>query len=485
MPTDPSIYNAIQPVQPANPMQTLAQVAQLQNMQMQRQEAQQRIQLGQDELARREALDQQKRDETATTTQGQNIVAPYRTGQLSHDQIMDVIGQIPDAKMKNVALGMMTTIDDKASEIRLRESTAGKNDVEALRMRRQLVGDTSRSIRDVYNYDPNAIDLAFDEFAAQKLVDPKLLAYQLGRIKTSDDPAAAGKKFIDEMITQGEENVTLNRGDVRMTPTGGVVGRGDPIPGEAPKVDFTMYLPLYARDVLKKDVSQLTAGDYTAAKKQYEAMNDPNWHGFAPVPVWTKDGLMLVQKSGANAATATPVTGAGAGSEPGAQVQPQAPAAIREQAVAFSQGKAVFDEIMSLAKKVQREHGVMAAIMAPAERAKAKTNLNNDLALLQSTLRGFSPMIARSLGHTGVLTDVDLERTESLIPGAGIDDTLAGQMIDEAVKLMDMKQKALAGYGATNYGGGASSQQPPPPGGNQPPPPSDRYQRYLDSQKPK
>jgi len=88
----------------------------------------------------------------------------------------------------------------------------------------------------------------------------------------------------------------------------------------------------------------------------------------------------------------------------------------RNRTAAIGRINPFLTEVKELANKINVNAGIMATLKGGAELAKAKVNLANDTALYRSTVRGFTPMFARALGHVGVLTELDVERTESLLP---------------------------------------------------------------------
>lgn len=53
------------------------------------------------------------------------------------------------------------------------------------------------------------------------------------------------------------------------------------------------------------------------------------------------------------------------------------------------------------------------------EKAKGKTGVDTNLRMLGESVRGFVPMLARAVGHVGVLTEMDVQRTEALFPPPG------------------------------------------------------------------
>jgi hypothetical protein len=72
--------------------------------------------------------------------------------------------------------------------------------------------------------------------------------------------------------------------------------------------------------------------------------------------------------------------------------------------------------IENLSAKINVNQGVYAKITGAAERAKAQANLNDDVAEYESLIQAFTPLVARALGHTGVLTEQDVQSTRQIFP---------------------------------------------------------------------
>jgi hypothetical protein len=67
----------------------------------------------------------------------------------------------------------------------------------------------------------------------------------------------------------------------------------------------------------------------------------------------------------------------------------------------------------------QPEGGITARATGFARSGKAALGYAPQVEAFKSGVRGFVPLMARALGHVGVLTELDVERTEQLFPGPG------------------------------------------------------------------
>lgn len=80
-----------------------------------------------------------------------------------------------------------------------------------------------------------------------------------------------------------------------------------------------------------------------------------------------------------------------------------------------------FDELMQVYDSMggQPEEGISARLGGMTRRGSAALGYNPEARTYQAGVRGFVPLMARALGHTGVLTELDVARTEALFPGPG------------------------------------------------------------------
>jgi hypothetical protein len=90
----------------------------------------------------------------------------------------------------------------------------------------------------------------------------------------------------------------------------------------------------------------------------------------------------------------------------------------------FEKAGPVLASIDELSEKINTQAGLIAKLSGGAEKAKAKANYNDDVAEYQALVSGFTPLIARSLGHTGVLTQQDVDSVKELFPKPGDSKTL-------------------------------------------------------------
>ena len=88
----------------------------------------------------------------------------------------------------------------------------------------------------------------------------------------------------------------------------------------------------------------------------------------------------------------------------------------------------------------------------------ARGNMDDSVAVYKSTREGFVAKFARALGPTGVLTEIDVARTEQLFPEVGDSLSVARAKLRNVRSLIDEVQVQ-----ATRLLGGGESLQVEPP----------------------
>jgi hypothetical protein len=336
-----------------------------------------------------------------------------------------MLAGLPPAQ-RTKAQTLLDNWEKQRAEIVHKKSEAAKTQQEIEMNIRRRRGDAAVALRDVYNYDQTAIQAVF---AKEFEEDPEGVG-QLWRMAVNNPELQ--KRIVDMQIAQHPdlEAVTLGPGEKRTGPTGFVSAEGGKRPVEPPK-DFEAYKVAYARDVAGGvPVEQLTAPQLEDARKRYLQADDRARQ--APTVVF--QGGLVNKDTG----VWQPIV-----DEKGRRPKPPPTAEMRNKQEAFRVGRTVFNELVGLAREVKRSSGVWARAKAPADRAAAKFNLDQSLKLYNDFVSGFSPMLARTIGHTGVLTDIDLLRTENILPGTGESGEIAEAKITRATNLLDKIEKTM------------------------------------------
>jgi hypothetical protein len=112
------------------------------------------------------------------------------------------------------------------------------------------------------------------------------------------------------------------------------------------------------------------------------------------------------------------------------------PAALRQQIAGAKRSRPVLDSISELSEKINTQKGVIAKMSGGVERAKAEVNLNDDVAEYLSLVSMFTPILARGVGHVGVLTQQDVDSVRKGLPAPGDSKSLRDRKIARVEKIM-------------------------------------------------
>jgi len=95
----------------------------------------------------------------------------------------------------------------------------------------------------------------------------------------------------------------------------------------------------------------------------------------------------------------------------------------------FKKAAPVISAMSELSEKINTQEGLLAKMEGGARKLAAKANYDDDVAEYQSLISGFTPMVARALGHTGVLTQQDVDSVKALFPLPGDSKTLRDRKV--------------------------------------------------------
>jgi hypothetical protein len=120
---------------------------------------------------------------------------------------------------------------------------------------------------------------------------------------------------------------------------------------------------------------------------------------------------------------------------------------------------AVLGEIDTLSKKINTGgSNPLTRIGGTVRSAAGAMNLDDAVAEYESLIAGFTPIVARAVGHTGVLTEQDVQSVRALFPKPGDSASLAHSKLARVRKLMAQIQPET-GTGAGPLESGPSEQR--------------------------
>jgi hypothetical protein len=129
----------------------------------------------------------------------------------------------------------------------------------------------------------------------------------------------------------------------------------------------------------------------------------------------------------------------------------------------------VFEEIKRLSDKIFTSDGVAANFVGAGRTAMASANWDEDVKLYNSLIQGMTPMVARAVGHTGVLTQQDVDSVKKLFGHIGMLGTdskgVASSKLDAFARLMSghgseaekAEIRRIMGWDKTPTTGGAAN----------------------------
>ena len=122
----------------------------------------------------------------------------------------------------------------------------------------------------------------------------------------------------------------------------------------------------------------------------------------------------------------------------------------RQDANKYANARPAIAAVSELSERINTLQGVLAKASGAVEKAKAQVNYNDDVAEYESIVQGYTPLIARAVGHTGVLTEADVQSVRKLFPSPGDSKSLR----DRKIARLESIFSALQGGGAPAPAGG-------------------------------
>jgi len=136
--------------------------------------------------------------------------------------------------------------------------------------------------------------------------------------------------------------------------------------------------------------------------------------------------------------TGAPVTKVMPRTEASGQSFPAAPTTDeRNRQAASGRAGAVLSAVSELSERINVGKGALAKVTGAVEKQKAQINLNDDIAEYQAVVSGFTPLLARALGHVGVLTEQDVQSVREALPKPGDSKSLRDRKVARITALVN------------------------------------------------
>lgn len=124
----------------------------------------------------------------------------------------------------------------------------------------------------------------------------------------------------------------------------------------------------------------------------------------------------------------------------------------RDRSANAGRANPVVQSIAELSERINTGRGALAKIAGAAERAKAEANLNDDVSEYQAVVSGFTPLLARAMGHTGVLTEQDVQSVRKMLPAVEDSKSVRDRKIARIESLLGAQSGAQAPGGGDPLG---------------------------------
>jgi hypothetical protein len=108
----------------------------------------------------------------------------------------------------------------------------------------------------------------------------------------------------------------------------------------------------------------------------------------------------------------------------------------RNRRTASGRAGSVLSAIGELSERINVNQGVAAKVVGEVEKKKALANLNDDVSEYEAVVSGFTPLLARAVGHVGVLTEQDVQSVRKMLPAPGDSKSVRDRKIARINSLM-------------------------------------------------
>lgn len=376
MPIDPSIIGQLRMPEPINPLAIRQQVEQLRLQQeSQKALAEQRRAMAEQREAQTRELELQAKEDAALTAlfSGEQMpafgaiyraVRPQRAALITKGIIDLQTAQIDSQeKFRKSALTRLAAIKAMPEPMRAQAYTVALEDYK----RRGI--DTSQLAP---QYSPDVLD----QYEAELLTP--------------------------EQRVQRDRPINVPAGGVVLDPR-----TRQPIFTNPTKAN-TPDLGSFEDYVARKYGQNPTPEQIEDARKKYLQADDRAFRPPTPIVVMTGAGPQLVDRTSGQAREITGPDGKPVGLAPTTDE--------RNRNTAVNRAQPVLASIAELSERINTQQGVIAKISGTAEKAKAQANLSDDVSEYDALVSGFTPMLARMVGHTGVLTEQDVQSVRKMLP---------------------------------------------------------------------
>ena len=244
-----------------------------------------------------------------------------------------------------------------------------------------------------------------------------------------------------------DASFTLTPGAKRFDASGKMVAEAPVAPKEEKKYQVTVPGP-------NGPVTRLaTEAEMAQGVKEYQKPVAADQPSYQAKDVLNDEGKAVIANFNAKSGQYVDV----ATGKPIKNPRPVPSAAETQDTRKFKQAAPILSAVSELSEKINTLQGVAAKASGEAAKQAAKLNLNDNVAEYEALISGFTPLVARALGHTGVLTQQDVDSVKALFPRPG-----------DSKSLRDRKVGRIKGIIGQLEGGEVGAAPPPGPAPTRP-----------------
>lgn len=270
----------------------------------------------------------------------------------------------------------------------------------------------------------SGINDSLDELVKRRLFE-QMQAAQIQHLQQQDAAEYARVGLEGRRVGQGDRSLDQNASqfDARLGLDKDEFGfKKQTYADAAPKrAESLRHTTAETDELLRRPAAEEIARNFTLGR-------DKTQHGFrlGEIGAQGKNALDVANVRGENGPVIKIQT-TDADGKPVTRVLPRGQAAGQDFAAAptteqrnrtASAGRAnpVVQAISELSEKINTGNGALATVQGTVAKAQAKANLDDDVSEYQAVVSGFTPLLARAMGHTGVLTEQDVQSVRSMLP---------------------------------------------------------------------
>ncbi|HYC00456.1 MAG TPA: hypothetical protein VEC57_15065 [Candidatus Limnocylindrales bacterium] len=117
------------------------------------------------------------------------------------------------------------------------------------------------------------------------------------------------------------------------------------------------------------------------------------------------------------------------------------PSALETQdARKFQQAGPILNALSELSERINTQQGLLAKMAGGAAKLAAQANYDDDVAEYTALIESFTPLVARAYGHTGVLTQQDVDSVKAMFPKPGDSKSLRDRKIKRVLEITNSLQ---------------------------------------------